>query len=182
MSAPFLSGKHLYLRALERADAPCLAAWLNDPEVTRTLVHRGPISLRAEEEFIEQVGRDAHALVLGIVLREGDRLIGATGLDQLDFRNRHARFGVFLDKGEWGKGHGTEATRLMVGHAFETLNLHRVWLHVYAYNARGLRVYENLGFRTEGVLRQDNYREGRYWDTVVMGVLRDEWPAAPPAS
>ena len=37
--------------------------------------------------------------------------------------------------------------------------------------------HEKLGFRTEGRLRQDDYRDGRYWDTIVMAVLRDEWPA-----
>ena len=79
------------------------------------------------------------------------------------------------DKGSWGQGYGTEATRLVVQHAFATLNLNRVWLEVYEYNPRGLRAYEKVGFRKEGVKRQDNYRAGRYWDTIVMAILREEW-------
>ena len=63
-------------------------------------------------------------------------------------------------------------TRLMVGHAFETMNLNRVWLHVYEFNEAGGRAYEKVGFHKEGVLRQDVYREGRYWDTIVMGIQR----------
>jgi RimJ/RimL family protein N-acetyltransferase len=77
----------------------------------------------------------------------------------------------------WGKGHGTEATRLVLGHAFDTLNLNRVWLHVYEYNEAGLRLYQKVGFRTEGRLREDNVRDGRYRDTLVMAVLREEWRA-----
>jgi RimJ/RimL family protein N-acetyltransferase len=53
--------------------------------------------------------------------------------------------------------------------------MNRVWLHVYEYNERGLRAYERVGFKREGVLRQHRYHEGRYWDTIVMGILREEW-------
>jgi RimJ/RimL family protein N-acetyltransferase len=63
----------------------------------------------------------------------------------------------------------------MLRYAFEALNLNRVWLEVYEYNQRGLRCYEKLGFRKEGVQRQENYRDGRYWDTILMGLLRSEW-------
>jgi RimJ/RimL family protein N-acetyltransferase len=175
VQAPFLIGTHVYLRPLERADAPRIVPWMNDPEITRNLVYRGPINLRAEEEFIDRISPDPHSLTLAVALRENDQLIGGTGLHQIDQRNRHAAFGLFIEKGEWGKGYGTEATSLMVGHAFETLNLNRVWLHVYEYNERGIRAYERVGFRREGVLRQDNYREGRYWDTIVMALLREQW-------
>ena len=136
------------------------------------------MNLRAEEEFIDKALQSEHELVLGIALQGSDRLIGGTGLHRMDFRSRHAGFGITIgEKEEWGKGYGTKATRLMVAHAFETLNLNRVWLHVYEYNQRGIRVYERIGFRKEGVLRQDTYREGRYWDTIVMATLREEWDA-----
>ena len=108
-------------------------------------------------------------------VRETDNLIGMTGLHHIDARNRHASFGITIgDKQLWGKGHGTKATGLMIRHAFRTLNLNRLWLHVYEYNPRAIRVYEKLGFRIEGRLRQDMFRDGRYWDTLVMGVLREE--------
>ena len=103
-------------------------------------------------------------------------VFGATGLHQLDWRARHACFGVFIGvKEEWGKGHGTDATRLMVRHAFATMNLNRVWLHVVSTHEAGIRAYERAGFRREGVLRQQFYREGRCQDLLVMAVLREEW-------
>jgi RimJ/RimL family protein N-acetyltransferase len=173
---PYLIGTNVYLRPLERDDAPTLKPWVNDPEVTRTLRMYRPMTLRAEEEFIDNACRGEDRMVLGIALRATDRLIGCTGLHEIDLRSRRSGFGIFLgDKGEWGKGYGTEATRLIVGHAFTTLNLHRVWLHVFAPNERGLRTYEKVGFRREGLLRQDYFREGRYWDTIVMGILQSEW-------
>ncbi len=179
MKNPFLIGEKVYLRPLEKEDAPLFVTWFNDPDVRRLLKRFQPMTLREEEGFLEQLAGDENKVILGIALHENDRLIGGTGLHQIDQRNRHAAFGIVIgDKTEWGKGHGTEATRLIVGHAFATMNLNRVWLHVYEYNPRAIRCYESVGFKKEGVLRQDTFRDGRYWDTVVMGILREEWEAA----
>jgi RimJ/RimL family protein N-acetyltransferase len=178
MKNPFRIGAKVYLRPLEREDAPLLTPWFNDPEVTRNLLRYRPLNLREEEAWIDKLGHGEHDLAVGIVVRATDRLIGGTGFHQLDFQNRHGSFGICIgEKSEWGKGYGTEATALMVQYAFDTLNLNRVWLHVYEYNERGIRAYEKAGFKREGVLRQACYRDGRYWDTIVMAVLRDEWQA-----
>jgi len=180
---PFLIGQQIYLRPLERADALVVAAWFNDPEVNRTLRRYLPLMLQTEEAFLDKLAASEENVVLGIMVRQTDQFIGVTGLNQIDPKNRNAAFGITIgEKNEWGKGYGTEATRLMVKFAFETLNLHRVWLHVYEYNPRGLHAYEKVGFRVEGRLRQDTYREGRYWDTITMGILRDEWVAQAPSS
>jgi ribosomal-protein-alanine N-acetyltransferase len=175
MRNPFLIGPAVYLRPLELDDAATILPWFNDPEVTRLIQRYRPITLAEEQEFLQRLRSSETDLALGIALRESDQLIGATGLHHIDARNRHASFGISIgEKQHWGKGYGTEATGLMMRYAFQTLNLNRLWLHVYEYNARAIRVYEKLGFRVEGRLRQDTFREGRYWDTLVMGVLREE--------
>jgi RimJ/RimL family protein N-acetyltransferase len=176
MQNAFLIGKTVYLRPVERHDAPLIQPWFNDPDVTRTLRTIGPVSLRAEETFIDKVVANEHMVAAVIVRRDVDQPVGVTGLTDIDFRNRHAVFGITIGaKDSWDCGFGTEATFLMVAHAFETLNLNRVMLQVHASNPRGQRAYEKVGFRLEGVLRQENFREGRYWDTVVMAILRQEW-------
>ncbi len=176
MRNPFLIGSKVYLRPLDLEDIAALTMWLNDAEVTRHLrVHR-PLTRMAEEAYLRKLSESESDVVLGIMVRETEQFIGVAGLHQLDPRNRHAQFGIFVgEKSAWGKGYGTEATRLMVCHAFDTLNLNRVWLHVYEYNERAVRVYQKVGFQIEGRLRQDTFRDGRYWDTLVMAVLRDEW-------
>jgi RimJ/RimL family protein N-acetyltransferase len=178
MNTPFLSGPNTYLRPVDKADAPTLVSWFNDPELTRFLLWYRPMNLSQEEAFLDKIHASETDLILGIVTREGDRLIGCLGLHQVDIRNRHAVFGISVgDKTYWGKGHGTEAARLIIDHAFLTLNLNRVWLEVFEYNQRAMRCYEKLGFRHEGRLRQHVYRDGRYWDSLVMGILRSDWEA-----
>jgi RimJ/RimL family protein N-acetyltransferase len=175
MQNPFIVADQVYLRPLEIADAPTIAPWFNDPQITRFLPRHQPMSLYAEEEFLRKQATNETDLVLGIVHRESDQLIGTVGLHP-EFRCRTARFGIVLGNKEyWDRGIGTTVTRLIISHAFDTLNLNRVWLHVYEYNLRGVHVYEKIGFKTEGRLRQESYRDGRYWDVIVMGLLRSEW-------
>jgi RimJ/RimL family protein N-acetyltransferase len=178
MREPFSIGDRIYLRPLAAADAATFLPWVNDRAVTRTLKFIRPVSLAAEEETLECFGRSESDVVLAIIRRDDDALIGAVGLHRIHPVNRSAMFGLMIgDRAAWSQGFGTEATRLMVDYAFRALNLHRVWLHVYENNPAAVRVYEKVGFRREGILRQDVYREGRYWDALAMGLLRDEWDA-----
>ena len=79
------------------------------------------------------------------------------------------------NKDYWNKGYGTEAMTLLLKHGFETLNLNRIMLRVYDFNARAQRCYEKAGFVTEGQLRDALYVEGDYRDVLIMSVLRKEW-------
>jgi RimJ/RimL family protein N-acetyltransferase len=89
---------------------------------------------------------------------------------------RTAEFRIFLgNKAYWTRGIGTECTKLMVVYGFEKLNLNRIWLGVNADNIGGVRAYEKAGFIKEGILRQEQYRNFRYYDVVRMSVLRSEY-------
>jgi RimJ/RimL family protein N-acetyltransferase len=174
----YLIGKRIYLRPLEKEDASLLASWFNDPEITRNLDRYHPMSVQSEEAWIAKAYESKEDLVLGIARKEDHRLLGSAGLHRVSAKNRSATFGIAIgEKTEWGKGYGTEATWLMTKHAFETLNLNRVELHVREFNERGIRAYERVGYRREGLLREHAFVEGRYVNTIAMAILRAEWDA-----
>jgi RimJ/RimL family protein N-acetyltransferase len=105
------------------------------------------------------------------------RYIGHVGLrPKEEERSGSYRIGI-VNPEYWGKGYGTEVTRLMLRYAFETLDLHRVHLRVTAYNHRGLRCYEKCGFRVEGVERHSFQVDGEWQNDVLMAILREEWEA-----
>jgi len=106
-----------------------------------------------------------------------DRYIGFLGLKVSD-EEQSGRYRIGIENPEyWGRGYGTEVTRLVLRYAFETLQLHRVHLRVAAYNVRARRCYEKAGFRVEGIERHSFQVDGEWQDDVLMAVLREEWGA-----
>lgn len=95
---------------------------------------------------------------------------------RINWVHRCAELGIPIgEKDYWGKGYGTDTVKTLLRFAFELLNLHRVYLQVAEFNTRGIRCYEKCGFVHEGRTRQGRFINGRYWDTLHMGILRDEW-------
>jgi RimJ/RimL family protein N-acetyltransferase len=122
----------------------------------------------------------------GFLSRENDHIfaieaedgtyIGNIGLHSIERENRRAMLGIIIgDKTRWGKGYGTDAIQAMLGWAFGYLNLNRVYLTVYAYNERALRCYQKCGFQYEGTMRKARYLDGRYYDELMMAILREEY-------
>jgi len=180
MEVAFLSGVLVSLRPLARDDAPALVRWLNDPEVRRGLLTFRPLSLEAEHAFLDSVAKAENQVVLGIVERASGALVGACGLHDIAWKDRRATFGIFIgEKRRWGHGLAREATQLLLDYAFDTLGLHRVELHVFAFNTRALRTYQALGFVHEGTLRAFHFVDGRFVDAHVMAVLSEEWKRRP---
>ena len=172
-------GEQVRLRAVERDDLPRFVEWLNNPEVRRGLARYLPLSLAEEERWFEdslQVPPAERPFSIDVRQGEAWQHIGGASLMHIDARARHAEVGIHIgDAGVWGQGLGTQAMCLILRHGFETLNLNRVYLRVYEDNSRALAVYRRLGFREEGRLRQDRFLEGKYWDTLLMGLLKSEW-------
>jgi diamine N-acetyltransferase len=172
-------GTRIRLRATERADLPLFVLWLNDPEVRLGLEMFLPFSLAEEERWFERMlDSPAAEHVLVIEARDQDnwRSIGTCGLHNIDWRARVAEAGISIgDKTCWNRGFGTDVMCLLLQHGFDTLNLNRVYLRVYANNVRAIRCYEKAGFVLEGRLRQAHYQNGEYFDILLMSVLRSEW-------
>lgn len=175
MESPF-EGRLVRLRAYEPEDEPLLYQWFNDPEVTRHLTLRYPLSHHTERAFIERMREPGHAGAnFAVVTRDSGELIGGTGLDTSQPENREGTLGISIgNKRFWDQGYGTDAMRTICQFGFEQMNLHRIQLEVYASNQRARKVYERVGFQVEGVRRQAIYKYGAYDDIVMMGLLEGE--------
>jgi RimJ/RimL family protein N-acetyltransferase len=174
-------GERVRLRAAERDDVKKFCAWVNDADVTRYLSLYLPMSSMDEGNWFEAMTRrDQSEKTLVIEVRDGNdwKMIGNCGVFGIDPVNRLGEIGIMLgEKDEWNKGYGTETMILLLRHCFDTLNLNRAFLHVYAENKRAKRSYEKAGFVEEGRLREGVYKHGKYDDVIVMSVLRSEWIA-----
>jgi RimJ/RimL family protein N-acetyltransferase len=178
MKTPFLIGDKIYLRPLAREDLnDAYLSWLNDPEVNRYL-ESGifPYTHEQLEQYYTSVTGTTGKAALAIIEKATDKHIGNVKLEPINWVARHTVFGILIgEKAAWGKGYGTEATRLTVEYAFYRLNLLKVSLGVIAENKAAIKVYERLGFVREGVKRLDAYIQGVYYDSWWMSLLRDEY-------
>jgi RimJ/RimL family protein N-acetyltransferase len=172
-----LVGQAVALRRPQPDDLSAVVRWYRDPELARLTRYQTRLMTHAEiERFFQVRMLSPDALAYSIVELPQWRLIGFTTFSSLDPDNGSVLFHITIgERDAWGRGLGTEATELMLAHAFERLALHRVGLTVFSYNVRAIRAYEKAGFRVEGRLRDAIQRDGRYYDEVQMGILADEW-------
>jgi len=153
--------------------------WNRDSEYMRLLDSDPPRlhSSKAIKEWIEKdIEKQTDMYWFAIRALEDDRLLGDVTLSVINWGSHDAFAGIGIGEREfWGKGYGTDAMQLLLRYAFTELNLRRVSLTVFDFNERALRSYEKAGFRLEGRQRQAMQREGRRWDILYMGILREEW-------
>lgn len=162
------------------AEAKAWSRWFRNSEYM-LLLDTDPPVLRSEKSIKDQLERDLeedHADVFYANIRtlEEERLIGFVALFEIFWNHRDAWVAIGLGEADlWGKGYGSEAMQLVLRYAFGELNLHRVTLCVFEYNQRAIRSYQKVGFIEEGRVRGEFLRQGKRWDLIFMGILREQW-------
>ncbi len=137
---------------------------------------RFPASLERLKNYIDKYNNSSEGILLGIFLKKSKKHIGNITLHQIDWRNRHAEIGIFIgNKKARGKGHATQAISLMVEHAFSKLNLRKLYTGMIKGNEASKKVFEKVGFKVEGVLREHFYLNGKYYDSYRCGLLRRDY-------
>ena len=103
-------------------------------------------------------------------------MIGTVSLEKIDNINRSATLGIFIGNKEyWNNSYGTEAIRLILDYGFNYKNLHSINLELMSFNERALKCYRKCGFKEVGRIRQCKYINGKYYDTIVMDILKEEF-------
>ncbi len=160
-----------------------MLAYQSDPRYLRynEWTHRTPEDV---QEFIQTFLRHQQEqprikFQLAIVLKDTQQLIGNCGVRKDSPDSHQADIGYELAPDHWGRGYATEAARAMVAYGFTTLRVHRSWAECVADNIASARVLEKLGMTLEGRLRDHQRYKGRYWDTLLYGMLDSQWRGTP---
>jgi RimJ/RimL family protein N-acetyltransferase len=173
--------KLIRLSALDPEETgKAFANWLRDSEYMRlqNSSARSMASARDVTKFFEKEIEELSPAIyyFGARTLADDKLIGVAVLeiDNWSGRDAFVAFGIG-ERENWGRGYGTEMVKLLLQFAFLEINLYRVTLTVFEYNPRAIHTYEKAGFRHEGRMRKFLNKEGRRWDMLFMGILREEW-------
>lgn len=156
---------------MSKRDLALVLSWRNHPEVRRCMYTQHEISLEEHERWFERASQDSerHLLVFEI------------GTAPLGFINIHQiALGGTADWGFYAapnapKGTGRALGQATLQYAFRTAKLHKLCGQALAFNERSIQLHLSLGFRQEGVLRQQQFDGLHYHDVVCFGMLAHEW-------
>ncbi|MFS0687938.1 GNAT family protein [Sporosarcina sp. 179-K 8C2 HS] len=168
------SGERVRLRKMAIEDVSSYHKWRNDIEVMQfTSLSLDVFTYADTENFVKIITGSHNSKGYMIEEISTDKPIGVTSLINIDYGNRNAE--CIIDIGEkdyWNKGFGREAFQLLLDFAFDELNLHKVYLRVFSYNERAIKLYQKLGFSEDGRLTEQLYRNGSWHDVILMGLLK----------
>lgn len=162
----------IYLRPMTIEDSKYIVEWRNRPEIKKYFIYQEEFTVQGQKEWIKNYIEKGLVKQFMIVKSENNDVIGSVYLRDIDYKFKKAEFGIFFGK-EYGKGFGTKAAKIIIKYAFEELKLHRIYLRVFADNARALASYNKVGFQREGILRDDVYVDNKYRDIVWMAIINN---------
>lgn len=171
-------GKLVKLREYRKEDIPMVLNYINDSEIKKYLTPGIPYPYTLEDEykwFESQTANSNTTYNFAIESLEDGKYIGGCGINSVDWKNSIVVVGIFIgEKNYWGKGYGTDALRVLINFIFNQMNIRKVTLNVYSFNHRAIKSYEKIGFKTEGVLRKQIFKNGEFHDEIIMGLFKEE--------
>lgn len=163
----------LILKPLSTKDIDSIMLWVNDPEVIKNFQNFKKRITRSEElSFVKKLIASKNDRTFSIFEKNTKEYIGQISINQISWQNKLGRLSVFISRQHWGRGYGQEAIPLILKIAFKELKLNKIWLIVYAENKKGLHLYKKIGFKKEGLLKEEYFWEETYHDMVRMALLK----------
>lgn len=170
-----LSGKAVKIRPLEIEDLDQIYDWYNDQDFGYWVCGNWPMATLLRREEIERKFYEEDENRYAITDHQ-DNLIGTIGFDQVNIPAQSARLYIGIgDPQYWGKGYGFDSLDLFISYLFKQWNFRRLTVETWQENTRALGCYEKLGFVKEGQLREAYYIDGRYYDAIILGLLKPDY-------
>lgn len=172
-----IHGKKVILRALEKSDMESLRSFHNDPAIGQLLGGWShPISSEQQNEWFHRQAQDTRNLRFAIDTQE-DGFIGIATITDIDLKNRSAYHGIIIGKKNMqGHGYGRDTVMTTMKYAFEELQLHRLDGDIVEHNIPSYNLFiQKCGWKEEGRLREHAYRNNRYYDRIIVGILKKEY-------
>ncbi len=170
-------GEKIRLREYRKDDLEKLFEIINEDEYKINVASRipYPVTFNDIQEDFKKISGYKDYYDFAIESIDEGKFIGECGVKSVDWKNRKTEIYIFLGKDYVEKGYGTDAMKVLLNFIFNEMNLHKVKLSVFSFNTRAIKCYKKCGFRVEGTLREELYKKGRYYDLIMMGILKEEF-------
>jgi ribosomal-protein-alanine N-acetyltransferase len=176
---PWLETHRLILREMTLRDVEFYFHHFNNENIVDGSCFPGPKTLEAARQELElyciRPFKDDRGIRWGIARKGSDELIGTCGYYDWNKTSHRVEIGYDLEPAHWGEGIMSEALHAVLRYGFEEMGLNRVQAIIDSENVRSIKLVERLGFKKEGILRQNSYFRGRFRDEVCFSLLKEEW-------
>ncbi len=177
----FIKGEKCFLKQIEADEidkvANLLSKWVNDEIVTYYMfTGQKPLNKKQIEGNLKNDLSSCRNVIFLIVDSRSEKPIGYAGLYEINEISRKAEFRILIgEKDFWNRGYGSEVCEMVTFYGFDRFNLNRIYLGFTASNKAAQSAYEKAGYKYEGTLKQDIYRNSQYYDSIRMAILRDDF-------
>jgi RimJ/RimL family protein N-acetyltransferase len=149
--------------------------WVNDPAMMRVLGRASRVESDEHQRWFQQLKHRTDCRYFSVEADESGQHVGNIWLWDINSVDRKAEVRIlFGDEASRGRGHGSKAIALLADLAFDTMNLHRLYAYVFAFNPGAKRAFEKAGFKLEGLLRRDRRVGDEYVDVYLLGQLASD--------
>lgn len=171
-----ISGKKIGLTSVSTESLEQFREWRNRPELRQYFREHRELSKEMQTNwFNSKVLNDPNQYNFEIRDLDSKKLIGHCGLYYINWIARTAEFGIYIgDNNFRNGGYGSDSLRTLIDYGFNQLNLNKIWAEVYSNND-AFHVYTHVGFKVDGVLRQNVYKNGEYYDATIISMLKSEY-------
>lgn len=171
-----LSGKHIFLRALEPEDLEFVYAVENDEKIWEVSNTQTPYSRFLIKEYLRNARQDiyeAKQLRLAICRQNTFQPVGLIDLFDFDPKNNRAGIGILIkDEGDRNSGIGSESLELLIKYSFSKLELHQLYANIDTQNSASVKLFTNFGFEQIGIKKQWNLVNGQYRDEALFQLIK----------
>lgn len=164
------------MKPMSLKQAPNFLRWLTDSEVTKFLGRQYKnLTLEQEKQHLKKICLNKDQIAWSIFAKDGVH-IGSTSITPISRENKKTDWGIIIgEKNYWNQGYGQDTLRTVMKYSFDKLKLNRFGLSVYNGNLKAIKCYTKCGLKKEGVKRQSIYRYGKYWNEIIMSILKSEY-------
>jgi len=173
-----ITGNKIGLRAIETKDLENLKNWRNLENFRKNFREHRELNSINQETWFNKLNNSTNDYMFGIITLEDNQLIGACGLLYVNWIIRSADFSFYIGINEHyidDLGFAYEATNLLLNYGFNDLNLNKIWMELYEFDHKKINFFkENFNFKTDGILRQNCFYKGKYWDSQIISLLKSD--------
>ena len=174
-----LVGEKVSLHAVESEDLNQLKDWRNNTEFRKHFREYRELNMRQQQIwFEEKVVKDPTTLMFSIRRIDDNQLLGCCGYVYINWVHRHADLSLYIgwrDAYVDKKGYAKESCKLLLDYGFNELCLNKVWTEIYEFDRKKKTLYDQFGFKQDGLLRQNYWYDNKWWDSRILSLLTSEY-------